>query len=416
MRVPSKKYSIQGVERIISIASTFAMIFLPILWGIGFSYRLYGEHPWPGVAIYAHLGLLLIFSLFFINYRKFVQIELYCSILFFIYLLLSVLISFMFYALSTEYYKAEAVVQALISSFYMFGYFIVGFYVFKFRWPKLVLLFVFFVFAFLSVKEYRHGSTIPVSLYTIYGSPSDILPNYQLVSLSILFLGLLILRSNIKFKDLMFFSCFVMVYLTGGRSEFFGSAITLVYIYLLILLVVFLKRFSINRNQVNIFIIVSLIAIVFFSYIGKNSDFLNNRNFQILELDKASSWVARENIKQNNSKFIYDSPILGSFGSHFSMGKGSYTHNWISVWQQYGVFMFMLYVFILIYPVVKLSYLYLKYERNEILLPLALSFYCLLLVVVSKSFIWSYAGLSIGGFVYIAHWLYSNKAMLTKKT
>lgn len=416
MRVPSRKYSIQGVERTISIAATFAMIFLPILWGIGFSYRLYGDHPWPGVAIYAHLGLLSIIILFFINYRNFLKIELFNSILFFIYLLLSVLISFIFYVLSTEHYKADAVVQALISSFYMLGYFIVGFYVFKFRWPKLILLFVFFVFAFLSIVEYQHGSAIPVSLYTIYGSFSDVLPNYQLVSLSILFLGLLILRSNIKFKSLIFFSCFVMVYLTGGRSEFFGSAITLVYIYLLILLVVFLKRFSLHRNQVNIFIVVFLTAIVLFSYIGKNSDTLNNRNFQILELDKASSWVARENIKKNNSKFIYDSPVLGSFGSHFSMGKGSYTHNWISVWQQYGIFMFILYVFILSYPVVKLSYLYLKYEINEMLLPLALSFYCLLLVVVSKSFTWSYAGLSIGGFVYITHWLYLNKSILNKKT
>src|SRR5690606_8161545 len=122
--------------------------------------------------------------LFFINYRNFVKVELYNSILFFIYLLLSVLISFIFYVLSTEHYKADAVVQALISSFYMLGYFIVGFYVFKFRWPKLILLFIFFVFAFLSVVEYQHGSTIPVSLYTIYGSFSDILPNYQLVSLS----------------------------------------------------------------------------------------------------------------------------------------------------------------------------------------------------------------------------------------
>lgn len=89
-----------------------------------------------------------------------------------------------------------------------------------------------------------------------------------------------------------------------------------------------------------------------------------------------------------------------SFGSHYEVSSGSYIHNWLSVWQQYGVISFLIYVFLLSFPVLSLMRLYFYYESKRLILPLALSFYCLLMVVVSKSFVWSYAGLSAGVYLY----------------
>lgn len=388
-------------ENFLIETSVFLIIYFPIIWGIGFSYHLYGNLPWPGAAIFVHIGAALTCLLLPKKIKSFYKANKFYFIANFIYIYWGFLYSFFFFSFSSEAYANAAFMQSFVSLFYLIAYIILGYYIFQIQWPKPLVLLLFFIFFLLSLFEINFSSTIPVSLYDIYGDFSEIIPNYQLVSLSILFLSILVYNSDIKLKKTFFLLILTMVFLTGGRSEFLGIVIAITFFISLSAITSLTKRLSIKKiifTSSILAICISFLSI--YIYLYSNIEILNNRNFQIFDLKNASSWQEREYILKQNIKIIFDSPIIGSFGSHFQINEGAYIHNILSVWQQYGLVSFILYFFLLAYPLLNLTYIYFKTENKLLMPPIILSFYCLLLMLVSKSFIWSYAGLSIGSYFY----------------
>lgn len=391
------------VKRMI-VFSAFIMVFLPIIWGVGFSYHLYGNHPWPGIAIYSHMGVICLICIYIYHVKSMWRADSLYLYSVLTYLFLTVVYSLFFLILSSKFYTYDAFIQSVLATFYFLSYFTLGFFLLNFKWPRFFVFSLFFLFLMVSVFEVNIQSHIPVSLYSIYGGFSETLPNYQLVSLSILFLSVLVYRSELKYKFLYFFLIITMTFLTGGRSEFLGFIFSLLIIFIFIFIVSLIKRTSVKSNYIYIimlFFVVFIFILFFLSDI--NSDFLNNRNFEIFELGNSSSWQAREGLKESNMAYILNSPFFGDFGSHFNISKGSYIHNVFSVWQQYGIFVFLLYFFIMVYPLIRLMAFYFESECGYLIVPMLISFYCLLLIIVSKSFLWSYAGLSGGVYLSICY-------------
>lgn len=395
--------------KVLLVIAIMLMIYIPIWWGVAFSYRIVDVLPWPGVALYSHFGLMLALVLLLFNLKKlYISNRLFFSFVLF-YWCVSFLYSIFYLAVSPDVYAGKAFFQSVVYLFYYLGFLIVAFYVFQVSWNAWLVLSMVLFYIVLSFFELNPAATIPVSLYSIYGSFNEAIPNYQLVSLSVLFTAILLLQSGLRFKAFFVLCILTLVFLTGGRSEFLGSVITLFFIYCIKFFVVLFKRLSINKvTLIVLMVFISLLFFMLYLYFNDSFFFANNRNFQIFSLSDASSWQGRQEIFQKNIGHIVESPIFGKFGSHFHYGEGSYIHNILSVWQQYGIIPFVVYFSILLFPVISLFLLYAKNEDSFVLVPLAVSFYCLLLMLVSKSYQWSYAGLSAGAYFYVCYY-YSSR-------
>ncbi|MBE0440393.1 MAG: hypothetical protein IBX57_11695 [Gammaproteobacteria bacterium] len=396
-------------ERFAFRASVFAVVFLPVIWSLGFSLRLYGYHPWPGVALYAHIFAFLLIVLFLVRLFAGFKLRSYFSlVLSFVFLI--VLMSGANLIFKNKEYISEAFTQNLIYVFYFVFYVAVGFYLYRHKMHDFFLAayMIFFLglcFLFLDLNQ-----TIPLSLYNMRGEFDEAIVNYQLISFSLVFLFFLVYRGFVEKREFFIFVLVLsLVFVTGGRSEFIGLLLSMVLVLFFVIFVSFLKRFSISR--MNIYFIFLAVFIVLFSFVLVNyfPGFLNNRNFQIFDLDNASSVIARNEIMSINMIHIRENLLLGDFGSHFEMSRGSYIHNILSVWQQFGGLVFMLYVLIIYIPVIYFVFMYFKAEDKVYLNPLLISLYVAILLAATKSFFWPVAGLSVG--VCLAFNLFSNKAV-----
>jgi O-antigen ligase len=125
----------------------------------------------------------------------------------------------------------------------------------------------------------------------------------------------------------------------------------------------------------------------------------SSRQMQVLDLDKASSWIGRQKLQQVALEQIKENPITGKYAGHYyAGGPGSYSHNALSAWVNYGFIGFCAYLGLIVYCFAA-SFLSLKgrqanpEERN---LAFAVNFLCLLLVIVAKPVFWSMPALGWG--------------------
>lgn len=126
----------------------------------------------------------------------------------------------------------------------------------------------------------------------------------------------------------------ISLLLIGSRSDFFALA----------LLTGWLTLHSIYRRRsspigfVGILVCIG-VAAVFWPI------FLKSRNAEILDLSTSSSWQARMELEAWAMRVIRDHPIFGDFGYYLREGgAGSYAHNVLSAWTNFGFLGFALYL------------------------------------------------------------------------
>lgn len=226
--------------------------------------------------------------------------------------------------------------------------------------------------------------------------------NYQIVSFIFLMTWVLYFfsRENLKFKIFSLFIVAFLLFSSGGRSEFFGFIFAFGHLTFLSLL-----KCKIDLKKTTLVFLILLVIAVFMITIDLGDLFMSFkrvRHFEIGDLSSSTSWIARENIKHQNINYIYNSPFLGDFGSHFELAKGAYIHNVLSVWQQYGVFMFFIYLLLVLIPFAHLTHKKIVSSSSNPVLDVGLFFasYSLLLVCITKSVFWPYIGMSIGVYLY----------------
>lgn len=293
---------------------------------------------------------------------------------------------------------ARAFSQSMLALFLSITLFIVG-YLLPFNsvfLKKTLLVCLVLSFLYLFYYVFTTGS-IMFNAHTLYDvEVDDSVASYQGFARSALFTVIFLLsvsRVVIERLYLVSLGLFIM-FVLGARSELIAFSIattTLLFIW------------SGGSFKYKIFIVGTIVAV--FITLTLNYDSLSeSRQFQLTNLSEANSWVEREQLESIAVSQIYESPILGFFGGHIiaNGSEGTYAHNVLSAWVNYGFFGFLVYLALCLVPVIRGGY-YIVAKRGAkpaILLSFSLGVGVLVLIIyakpvfwVSPSFVWGvYAG------------------------
>ena len=219
--------------------------------------------------------------------------------------------------------------------------FCTGFYIVLAEKEKLKKISVFLLILFAFYAAYHVISTSTYMLpFTKGGDVEDKnFATYQGIARNLSVIGIFLTAYiSDKLKNL---ACVLMVsillFLVGARSEF--------YAYMLITLGYHaLVAFKLKSS-----FLVILTFLVFSAGIAINyyEEIQSSRQFNISDLSQDASWALRNEMKEYAIEQIKKHPILGDFGGHgyFDDAQGnsigSYSHNILSGYQNYGLLFFL---------------------------------------------------------------------------
>ena len=147
----------------------------------------------------------------------------------------------------------------------------------------------------------------------------------------------------VKKQVLFFLVCTSLLFILSARSEF------------LVFVVAFSFYFLVRLKWQKRGLLGAFFAAFFLLVVGAyNSEMLmETRQANLLDIASDQSWLARKKLMSDAVDRIGQSPFVGQFGGHFeSGGAGSYAHNILSAWDSYGFFAFLLYFFVVLFPLV----------------------------------------------------------------
>lgn len=180
----------------------------------------------------------------------------------------------------------------------------------------------------------------------------------------------------------------VVLFLLGTRSELIGFVISGA-------IVIFLRGVSRDQAQFLILFVTSLLgfaAILLLFHVFDFSGFVQeNRIFQLLDLSSSSSWAARNRFFDSGLGDILAHPFNGTFGGHvITHGTtGSYIHNALSAWANFGLLPFILYIALLVQPLLAiLRKSFSASLTNQDLFIFAFGAEIVILAAVAKSVYW----------------------------
>jgi len=173
----------------------------------------------------------------------------------------------------------------------------------------------------------------------------------------------------------------IVLFFVGARSEFYG--------FLLVggawAGLTFLQR-SLSKK------IIILLAVLLLASTGLLTVGLRgSRQLEVFDLASASSWQARQQLLEEGVAAIAASPLIGQFGGQIATDRfGTYIHNGLSAWRQFGLVGFLLYGGIVISSVMlAMKAVFLRRRRDpKWIAALYMNLMCVALIVVAKSVFW----------------------------
>lgn len=192
------------------------------------------------------------------------------------------------------------------------------------------------------------------------------------------------------YRWFMVISGIFALFVLGARSELFAfMALSL------------LLMMAVGMRSVKALLLATLASGVIVALVIGNLDALmESRQLQILDLRSASSWNAREVLEAEAWEVIKSNPIWGSFGSHVTRGTiGSYAHNYLSAWENYGLIGVTVYAMLTIVACLVGAYhCFGAASRTSVfwLLSFVVNMICLILIVFSKPVFWPFVAFGWG--------------------
>lgn len=194
----------------------------------------------------------------------------------------------------------------------------------------------------------------------------------------------------------------VILFAIGARSEFYAFlAAILAYHGLLSL------KFKSSFIAIVLILVSAFgMGVYFFEEISQS------RQFQVFNLDSSSSWNEREEFKQKAIQEIMQNPFLGNFGGHVRDGAtGTYAHNIMAAYTNYGLVFFLLFLFINLSTLIKSTQMLIRNPDNrEWNFTFLLSFSVVLLLFTGKSVFWQVTYFSWGVFFGVLYMTYRKKS------
>lgn len=180
------------------------------------------------------------------------------------------------------------------------------------------------------------------------------------------------------------------LFMLGSRSEFYAYVATATAVMLIL---------SLRDRRIFLGAILFTVGIVSLLAIGYDH-MTESRQFEVLSLSESSSWQSRMGLSEVAIGQVFESPVFGYFGGHIAEagGGGSYAHNLLSAWVNYGLPGLVWYVALAVTALAASFRNLLKDGgRDPVwLLSFATNFTCVLLILAAKSVFWPVAALGWG--------------------
>lgn len=209
--------------------------------------------------------------------------------------------------------------------------------------------------------------------------------SYHTTALILFICGFISISHTTKSRGfVLVFVTLSLLYINGARTEFYlMSAIA----PFLVLRKLGLKAFVIGGMIVIVGILITLLRL---------SDLLEtkggSRIIGLLDPSRDQSYYERLNILNNAIATIYNNPILGEYASY---DKGYYSHNFLSVWVDFGLFGLIFYLYLLVLIVRESVILFISNTRENLPI-LMLSATLILSVISSKAYFHPFVGVVVG--------------------
>lgn len=182
----------------------------------------------------------------------------------------------------------------------------------------------------------------------------------------------------------------VVLYFNGARTEFAIFLITIVLVEMLI--------YAKNRKFLKLLSII-VVVLIFTIIILVNTQTINNysRIASLLNLKNDESSIYRKDLLKVAMSIISNNPICGDYGSYVKINGsiGTYSHNILSAWVNFGLIGFLFYLMCPIYILIKTFICY-KEIKNLHKLVLFLTMFITLAFVMAKSYTYIMFGFLIG--------------------
>ena len=208
---------------------------------------------------------------------------------------------------------------------------------------------------------------------------------YQLVSAVLPIFSLFVVAntSNKYFNYLVFFAAGLILYYLKSRAAFYGFFI------------VFCLFFMKNVGVKFLVLLLVMMLIAFFFNINYEVVSLNQRMLGIDKVTQDESFIERVEqfkfgliaIKDNWFWGQYGGQVIVHEGAHYPVNIGSYMHNALSFWRQYGLVFFVVFSAYYSYLLFRLFILWVKSVDTEV----DFSFYLGALFFIYLLFFYSYS-------------------------
>lgn len=383
------------------INNTFFLILYPgfviynILVGYGHLPPIFGG--FFGLFTLSHL--ILITPLLIINrikgWRK--EGELFL-ILLVVYLIVSTIIAVVNYTFISEAYVSLAFNQHIVTLLLLLSTIFISYNIqINIKLITLMKIFVYVIFVFFMLYVISTGkSMFYMRAISIIEDADKSLSTYQGFSRTFLVVGLFFLATTKKVnKYIIYYLLMVFIlFVAGSRSELIAFVLSGGFLFGLL----FLKK---QKTYFYIFVALSVISIFFTYFLNDIYEFTQrSRIFQLTDISNASSWQSRKILQSIAITQIQENPFWGLFGGHIKAAGsiGSYSHNILSAWVNYGFISFILYSLLNIWPLINSIYylLFKKEQSSYIKLCFLFSVTSVLLLLFAKSVFWFIPGFSFG--------------------
>lgn len=335
------------------------------------------------------LFLFFTFVMFIVFLKKrlsFIVLRNVCVFLFLIALCIIVIFN-------SNNYERYNFIFNLSKIFFYLIYFFTGFFFFGLeKRKKIVMLFWFFMI--INLFFHYDFNSLRISLQVF---DEDLKGIYLFLGDSFALWSILLL-SFLQKKP--FFSVCIVFSSTVCLFSFVSR--TALYSFILVVpIVIYFTKASIKYYFVFILMGIFLFKTECYDHISE----LNSRMFAFQNFDKDRSVITRSYLLKEGLSGIEKNWFIGDYLGQLRYGNlGSYIHNYLSLWRQFGLIPFICFCFLLLYSKIKAWKIYFKLKKENIISPeifflITGASFCLIEILFARSYtspyIWLFIGMSI---------------------
>lgn len=191
------------------------------------------------------------------------------------------------------------------------------------------ILFVFILYSLSVAIGSPSGTLVSGAIY--YDGSIFELDYQQTACLYLLLAIYLFVNESTAFRYFIYLTSLAVLFLIGARSEFYSLP-----------LIILLSEFIQRRSIISFLFLYAFFSSVSLIALNLLPEILDSRIFAIISSASEASMDTRFELTQNALSTIANNPIIGGYNTYL---PGNYSHNLLSIWVDFGLLGFLLFVF-----------------------------------------------------------------------